>query len=116
MKNFMDAVAMKKTTLTYLAQKLPEKYVEDLRRIFISIDSNGDGKIEHKEFSQALMRVGADFTCEEINELMDTLDTNKNGFIDYTEFLAGCMRSKLYLEEDHLRSAFEYFDIVSCLC
>jgi calcium-dependent protein kinase len=42
---------------------------------------------------------------------MNTLDTNNNGYIDYTEFLAGCMRSKIYLKEDHLRSAFEYFDI-----
>jgi calcium-dependent protein kinase len=41
---------------------------------------------------------------------MDTLDTNRNGYIDYTEFLAGCMRSKIYLKEDHLRSAFEFFD------
>ena len=37
---------------------------------------------------------------------------NTNGSIDYTEFIAGCMRSKIYLKEDHLRSAFEYFDRV----
>ena len=50
---------------------------------------------------------------EEADDLMSNLDLNDNGSIDYTEFLAGCMRSKIYLKEDHLRSAFEYFDKVT---
>lgn len=50
------------------------------------------------------------FTNEEVVELMGSMDTNNSGFIDYTEFLAGCMRSKLYLKEDLLKTAFEYFD------
>lgn len=41
---------------------------------------------------------------------MQSLDTNKNGFIDYTEFLAGCMKSKIYLNNDYLKRAFEFFD------
>ena len=44
---------------------------------------------------------------------MYILDTNNNGYIDYTEFIAGCMKSKIYLKEDHLRIAFSYFDKVS---
>ena len=49
---------------------------------------------------------------EEADDLMQNLDMNTNGSTDYTEFIAGCMRSKIYLKEDHLRSAFEYFDRV----
>jgi len=45
--------------------------------------------------------------------LLSTLDINKNGLLDYTEFLAGCMKSKIYLNDDHLKRAFEYFDKVS---
>jgi Ca2+-binding EF-hand superfamily protein len=37
---------------------------------------------------------------------------NNNGSIDYTEFLAACLKSKIYLKEDYLRTAFEYFDRV----
>jgi len=44
---------------------------------------------------------------------MNKIDTNDNGYIDYTEFLAGCMKSKIYLKEDYLKSAFAYFDKVS---
>lgn len=38
MKIFMDAVNFKKATLILLASKLPEKNIEDLRNLFISID------------------------------------------------------------------------------
>jgi hypothetical protein len=47
-----------------------------------------------------------------MSQLLNKLDTNNNGFIDYTEFLAGCMKSKIYLQEETLKHAFEYFDKV----
>ena len=51
-------------------------------------------------------------TDDEADDLVQNIDLNDNGSIDYTEFIAGCMRSKIYLKEDHLRAAFEYFDKV----
>jgi calcium-dependent protein kinase len=103
MKNFVEAVNFKRATLTYMASKLPEKHLQDLRQIFISIDVNGDGKIDSSEFETALSQVGLKFSIDEIKDFVNKVDTNANGFIDYTEFLAGCMRSKIYLKEDHLR-------------
>jgi calcium-dependent protein kinase len=50
MKKFMDAVNFKKATLIFLASKIPEKIIDDLRNLFISIDKNGDGKITSDEF------------------------------------------------------------------
>lgn len=76
MRNFVNASNFKKTTLMYLASRLPEKYFDDLRRTFIMIDENGDGKIEEKEFHSALIKVGAEFDKSEVKELMDALDTN----------------------------------------
>lgn len=84
--------------------------MDDLRKAFIQMDLNGDGKIEPKEFKVALGNIGANYSEEEITQLLKSLDTNKNGFIDYTEFLAGCMKSKIYLNNDYLKRAFEFFD------
>ena len=50
MRKFMEAVSFKKATLIYMASRLPEKNIEELRRLFISIDLNGDGKITSDEF------------------------------------------------------------------
>lgn len=41
---------------------------------------------------------------------MEVIDSNQNGLIDYTEFIAACLHSYSYLKENHLRSAFTYFD------
>jgi calcium-dependent protein kinase len=112
MKNFYEAANFKKATLIYLAAKLPEKDLDELRKLFIQMDQNGDGKISLDEFNKALISYGIDYTPEECRSLMDKLDTNNNGYIDYTEFLAGCMKSKIYLKEDYLKNAFEYFDKV----
>jgi Ca2+-binding EF-hand superfamily protein len=66
MKHFMEAVSFKKATLIFLASKLPEKYLEELRSAFIQIDSNGDGRIERKEFKSALDKTGHQYSEVEI--------------------------------------------------
>ena len=49
-------------------------------------------------------------TDKEIDQAMAIIDTNNNGVVDYTEFIAACMQSYNYLNENHLKSAFSYFD------
>ena len=46
----------------------------------------------------------------DVDKLMLVMDSNKNGFIDYTEFIAGCLQSQTYLKENHLKTAFSYYD------
>lgn len=50
MKKFISAAKLKKATLIYLASKMPEKDLEELRNLFIAIDINGNGKITLDEF------------------------------------------------------------------
>ena len=44
------------------------------------------------------------------NMLFQTVDTNENGVIDYSEFKACVLRSQVYLHEDLLKKAFNFFD------
>jgi calcium-dependent protein kinase len=115
MKSFMEAVNFKKATLIYLAAKLPEGCIEDLRSLFIKIDINGDGRITADEFQVAIKKYDIDYSTKQMQDLIYMLDINNNGYIDYTEFLAGCMKSKIYLKEENLKIAFSYFDKVSLL-
>ena len=96
----------------YLTFKLPEKDIDRLRKLFIQIDVNGDGRINNDEFRKALQNYGFNLTSTEITQLMNKLDANNNGYIDYTEFIAGCMKSKIYMKEEHLKRAFSFFDKV----
>lgn len=49
-------------------------------------------------------------TEADVDQLMRVMDSNRNGYIDYTEFIAGCLQSYNYLKENHLKTAFSYYD------
>ena len=53
-KQFKDGAQIRKLALTYMAAKLPESALEDLRASFISIDANGDGRLQEAEFKEAI--------------------------------------------------------------
>ena len=53
---------------------------------------------------------GCQLTEDDIEMAMNVMDSNKNGYIDYTEFIAACLQSYNYLQENHLKTAFSYFD------
>lgn len=109
--DFMNAVNFKKTTLTFLASRIPEDQIENLRKAFIKIDKNGDGVLSKQELSEGVSKVpGCNIKEEDWDLVLQLMDTNNNGNIDYTEFIAGCMQSYVYLKENNLKHAFEYFD------
>lgn len=50
----MEAANFKKAILIYMASKLPETNIDELRKLFIQMDLNGDGRITSDEFKKAL--------------------------------------------------------------
>jgi len=102
---------LNKTTLTFLASRIPEDQIENLRKAFIKIDVNGDGILSKDELVEGVSAVPEWNIKEEDWDLaIQLMDTNNNGNIDYTEFIAGWMQSYVYLKENNLKNAFEYFD------
>ena len=75
------------------------------------MDTNGDGSLTIEELKTGLHEIPEIcLTDIEILDAMNVIDSNQNGLIDYTEFIAACLQSYNYLKENHLRSAFAYFD------
>lgn len=111
MRNYIDSVNLKRTTLTLIASRIPEDQIKNLREAFSRFDKNGDGKLTIDELKEGVQLIkGCQLTVDDIDMAMGIMDSNKNGYIDYTEFIAACLQSYNYLKENHLKTAFSYFD------
>ena len=88
---------LKHTTLTYIASRIPESQITELRAAFIKFDINGDGQLSHDELMEGIKSIpNIKLSVEDIQKAMLVIDSNENGAIDYTEFIAACMFSQDY--------------------
>jgi calcium-dependent protein kinase len=54
MKNYMDSVSLKKTTLFLIASRIPEDQITALREAFSKFDKNGDGRLTIEELKEGI--------------------------------------------------------------
>lgn len=108
--NFSGKVKIRQATLQYIVcQMVTSREVEDLRKIFIELDLNGDGSISIQELEQGLNRVKLE-TSYNIQDILDQCDANLTGVIDYTEFLTATLNWKKSLSQERLEMAFQAYD------
>ena len=102
--------------------QLSEQETASLRKIFMSIDKDGNGTISYQELKEAMGVIKND---EQIKAIMKAVDVDKSGEIDYTgthiiyiyiyiyiEFLAATIDESITLNEVKLMNAFNHFDLV----
>lgn len=92
MRNYIDSVNFKRTTLTLIASRIPEDQIKALRDAFGRFDTDGDGKLTLEELKAGVKLIkDCTLTETDVDQAMSIMDSNKNGFIDYTEFIAACL-------------------------
>ncbi|CAG9317023.1 unnamed protein product [Blepharisma stoltei] len=109
-QSFSHAQKLKRVTLTFIASKLSEKDIENLKKIFKSLNISGDGTITRAELHQGMRMSGVDIDSNTLETTFSILDSNRNGKIDYTEFLAACLYNQSTLDQGLLKTAFQHFD------
>jgi calcium-dependent protein kinase len=115
--DFLESQALKKAILLYVAQQIPEKDIDHLKKLFVMIDTNGNGTLSLEEFENAFdefqqkLQLNKQFTKEEVVNLFKAIDANNNGVIDYSEFIAVFAEHHLFKTEKYLRMVFERFDL-----
>lgn len=94
-----------------MADKFKEEQVEELRKVFNSIDTDGNGTISASELSFALRQAGIVLNPEDLNDLMSELDLDNDGKVDFAEFLNLASKSIKDIDtEEELREIFMIFD------
>ena len=110
-REYKETNELKKIVLAFIASRLQENEINDLKEIFHAFDKDNDGQISYHEFEGGLMRLKSQqIKPDEIHSYFSSIDTDKNGRIDYNEFIAACLQKKLILKEEKLYEAFSMLD------
>merc|ERR1719408_259647 len=110
LKSFRAMNTLKRATLTGIAQQLNEESIRDLKEMFTSLDTDGDGTLTVDEMREGIKRMGVEVPAN-LQSIMEHIDSDGSGVIDYTEFLAATLDRKQYIQEDVCWAAFRVFDL-----
>lgn len=96
-------------TLAYMIHHITKKEeIEDIRKLFIYLDTKGDGKLTYSEITNGFKKVNH-YSEREILKVLKFIDYSKNGNIEYEEFLRACIDKNSLLTEENLKTAFILF-------
>lgn len=109
-KTYSGSNKLKKAVMTFIANRLNENDLEELKRNFQMIDINGDGMLSLDELKRAISK-NKGLNLANVEEIFYSIDTDNSGAIDYTEFITASMKQSDYMKEEKLREAFDAFDL-----
>uniref|UniRef100_A0ACD6A1B2 Uncharacterized protein n=1 Tax=Avena sativa TaxID=4498 RepID=A0ACD6A1B2_AVESA len=110
LKQFRAMNQFKKAALRVIAGCLSEEEIRGLKEMFKNIDKDNSGTITLEELKNGLAKQGTKMSDTEIEQLMEAADADGNGLIDYEEFVTATVHMNKMDREEHLYTAFQYFD------
>ena len=94
----------------YIAtQVMSVQETESLRRLFVEMDEDRDGKLSVMEVGRMIDRAKLLYHVD-VETIMSEIDFDHSGFIDYTEFLTAATDWKRVLSNYHIEAVFKAFD------
>ncbi|KAL8263654.1 hypothetical protein R6Q59_021784 [Mikania micrantha] len=110
LKQFRAMNKFKKVALRVIAGCLSEEEIMGLKEMFKGMDTDNSGTITVEELKEGLSKQGTKLSENEVKQLMEAADADGNGTIDYDEFITATMHMNRMDREEHLYTAFQYFD------
>lgn len=102
---------LQRATMTFIVSQLASDVeIRNLRDIFSSLDSNGDGKLSREELKNGYEKFQNTLKLD-IDDLIEKCDSDYSGYIDYTEFLTAATDWGMTLSKERLYKAFKIYDI-----
>ena len=112
-KNWDAGEKFQQATVAYIVHFIyPSNEIEELKRVFKTIDKNGDGRLTYDELSKCFELVfGREVSNIEIGKIIGEIDGDADGYISYEEFLRVSINKSALLDETNLKLAFDSFDL-----
>ena len=111
LKLYKQLCGFKKMIITYIASRLSDDEIMELKNIFSEIDTNNDGTISLEEMKNAIKKIkNKDIKENEINDIFKGIDTDESNQIEFTEFISASLEKSKYLKEERLIEIFTILD------
>mmetsp|Transcript_14600 Transcript_14600/g.23038 ORF Transcript_14600/g.23038 Transcript_14600/m.23038 type:complete len:174 (-) Transcript_14600:996-1517(-) len=89
----------------------------NLREIFQALDKDGKGQIRAEDLARAIVEDSKKLnsynvlsSAQDLADILRDADTDGNGMIDLKEFFAAAINETIYMQDEKLTLAFNFFD------
>lgn len=110
LRRFVGSCTLKKMALNIIAQNLQEEDIGHLRKVFNSIDIDGNGVITLDELHKVVQAEATPQLQEEALTMLVGMDMDSSQTVEYNEFLAATMARAVWSREAYMKQAFDHFD------
>ena len=114
LENYKNNCNFKKFVLTYMATRLKEKEIQELKKMFLEIDVNKDGTLSVDEIKKCFIKLNKEqklgINNKEIEDIFKSIDINNSKRIEYTEFITSMLEESAYCKEERLIEIFRMLD------
>ncbi|CAM9766641.1 unnamed protein product [Ectocarpus sp. 8 AP-2014] len=113
LRRFVRMSKLKKVALNVIAQQLTEAEIGHLRGVFELLDTQNKGVIGPDELQEVVQQDGmvVENAQEDVLQLLQGIDIDGSNSLNYREFLAATMERNIFIREQNIRCAFDYFDL-----
>ena len=113
-EKFSKKEKLQQACISFLVHQMSDNdQVKELKKLFIALDTSGDGRLTFKEIEEGLKTHPE--LCDTLgkDDLLETLkkiDTDENGYVDYEEFITATINTNNLCSNKNLKIAFGFFD------
>ena len=111
LKNYKKSSQIQEIAIAYLIHNHPElEEVDNACKLFATIDKKGNGKITKEELYNGLSPFYKNEKLkDDVNKIFEKLD-NGTKYLEYEEFVRAAIDKSIFLTDDSIKFAFNYFD------
>ena len=110
-KKYKKGHALQEAAISYLIHHSDFDEISGAFKFYNKLDKNDNGKIGFMEFYNGLNEMsGEKYDEDEVKKIFINLDSNSNGYFEQEEFVKAAVDKKLYLSDNMIKFAFNFFD------
>ena len=112
LKKYKANSVLSETTLTYLVHNYSDlEQVNEACKLFDKLNVSSNGKITKQElYMGATLLLNGEDLKKDIDDIFLNLDLDNDNYISYEEFIRAAIDKEIFLKDDILKFAFQYFD------